>query len=153
MGGLSFNFTVTGIDEVINALDDTKDVLNDLEPEFTAVGDYLIQFFENDVFESEGSVYGNNWQELSPSYEEWKNKNYPGRGILERTGTLRYSFQAIPTSDYLIISNPTSYGVFHEYGTSKMPQRAFMILDSERQNIIRDMMIESLNNRIKDAIG
>src|ERR1700719_245855 len=151
---LSFKITITGIDRVIQQLDSTREVLTDLYPEWQIVGDYLVIFFSNDVFETEGSVFGEPWADLSPSYAIWKGKNYPGRGILERTGTLRYGFIAQPSSNFLIIANNTPYGAaFKIPKKSNMPARVFMRIDSERADIINNLILESLNQRISDSIG
>jgi phage gpG-like protein len=150
---LSFTVEFTGLQEVLAQLDATKDVLTDLQPEMAEIGAYLVDFFTNDVFETEGDVIGESWADLSEKYNRQKIKQYPGRGTLERTGTLRHGFQAIPEAMACVLLNPTPYGIFHELGTSKMPARVFMKFDEERVSIIRDMILESVNQRVKDAIG
>ena len=150
---LSLNVTIDGLQKVMQQLDATGEVLKDFKPEMELIGDFLVDFFSNAVFETEGQIIGENWAPLSEQYQEWKTKNYPGRGILERTSKLRQGFEAIPTATYCIIRNAVPYGVFAEFGTSKMPPRVFMKLDQERGVIIRDMIIENMNNRIKEAIS
>lgn len=149
---LSLNVTINGLQEVKKQLDSTGEVLKDFKPEMELIGDFLVDFFSNAVFETEGSILGENWEPLSDKYFEWKTKNYPGRGILERTGALRHGFEAIPTATYCIIRNGVPYGVHLEFGTERMPARVFLKLDQERAEIVRDMIIDSLNDRIKDAI-
>ena len=60
--------------------------ITNLTPEFKKTGDYLMNVFANQSFESEGAIYGMKWPELNQHYRLWKAKAYPGKGILERTG-------------------------------------------------------------------
>lgn len=149
---LQLKISLKNLDKVLNQLDATGEVLNDLFPEMEKVGNYLVDFFSNAVFETEGGIIDESWAELSDKYEKWKNDHYPGRGVLERTGELRQGFEALPTSTYCVIQNDKDYGIFHEYGTDRMPARVFLKLDQERSTIIRDMIVESLNDRVAEAI-
>lgn len=148
MPALSITLQVSSLNEAMTKLGEIKDVISDLTPEWTLVGEYLIDFEEQDVFETEGNVFNESWAPLSEAYQIWKSKNYPGRGILEASGTLRYAFESLPSADYLILSNPTPYGGYLEYGTANLPARVFLKLDDERLRIIRQMIIDSLENRI-----
>lgn len=144
---LALKVTLNGLDDLDDSLSQFKDILNDLSPEFGLVGDYLVGFFSNDVFATEGAAIGQNWPPLSPSYAAWKARNFPGRGLLQQSGLLQSSFTALPTSDYLTISNDTPYGGYLQYGTSRMPPRVFMSLSDANLAVIRDMIIDSLNSR------
>lgn len=49
----------------------------------------LIFAHEAQLFRQEGETLDEaRWAELSPAYETWKDKTFPGRGILELTGKL-----------------------------------------------------------------
>ncbi len=150
---LRLSVQIKGLDKVIEQLDSTKEVLTNLEPEMQFMGAYLIDFFSNDVFETEGQIINENWSDLSPKYQLWKAKNYPGRGILERTGALRHGFEALPTATYCIIRNTVDYAKDMEFGTEYVPPRIFLKLDQERARVIREIIIDSLNTRVKEAIG
>ncbi len=147
---LSFDIQFTGIEEAVSKLQNYKELLQDLQPEYEIIGSWWLDFEEVNVFESEGDALDVSWPPLSPVYLAQKNKVYPGRGILEASGTLRYSFEKITSSEMLILLNRTPYGVYLNYGTSKMPPRVFMKLGQEQINIMRDMIITSLNERSKD---
>lgn len=149
---LALTFKVEGLEKVRRQLDATGEVLKDFEPEMAFIGEFVVDFFSNAVFETEGNIIGESWAPLSEQYHEWKLKNYPGRGILERTSKLRKSFHALPASDYCIIYNDAGYGGALQSGTDKMPPRVFMKIDDERGTIIRDMIIESLNDRVQEAM-
>ena len=58
----------------------------------------------------------------------WKQRKLKdaGRAILVKSGRLRRSFNQFPTLNRTVVENDTPYGVYHNYGTTKLPQRKFM---------------------------
>ena len=40
-------------------------------------------------FDTSGEFGGQQWAPLSPGYEAWKSVNFPGKGILQRTGEMK----------------------------------------------------------------
>ena len=149
---LKISVQVNGIPETIASLQRVKQVLSTFEPELTSIGEYLMTFFSENVFASEGQIYGERWFDLSMEYEMWKVKHYPGRGILQASGTLQGGYRAMTTENYLLIGNQTDYAIFHQLGTSKMPQRILLQIDQERQNAIIDMLREGVIERIKNVL-
>jgi phage gpG-like protein len=146
---INVNVNPGDLANVGNKLDHIKSVLSDFTPELEIVGQYLVQFFENEVFETEGAIFGEPWQMLMEATQAYKNRLYPGRGILEETGTLRYGFELMTTSQYCLVSNPVEYGKYHMTGTSRMPARVFMKIDDERAQTVGEKFSESLYNRLK----
>lgn len=81
----------------------------------------------------EGGGSGASWQELSPAYAAWKQKHYPGRGLLVRSGALKASLigpdtqQSAfrPMSTSLEIGSTVPYGLYHQAprSGSRLPQR------------------------------
>jgi phage gpG-like protein len=84
-----------------------------------------------------GRFAGGAWARLSPGYALWKQKAYPGQGILQRTGRLQESlrwsgttvgreglFDASPTA--VVVGTRVPYGAFHQSGTRRMPARPFL---------------------------
>jgi phage gpG-like protein len=56
---------------------------------------------------------------------KWGRNN--SRAILVKKGTLKKNFfYSVEGSNRAIVVNPTPYGVYHNYGTKKLPQRKFM---------------------------
>lgn len=70
------------------------------------------------------------WEALTPRYAAWKERNYPGRTILELTGRLRAALQ-VETSDtvveaesrFLFYGAEIPYGSYHMTGTTRMVAR------------------------------
>ena len=63
-------------------------LIDDFRPIFTDVV-HLFRKHEARHFKTEGQSTGRKFHRLSKSYQEWKERNFPGRPILQQTGTLR----------------------------------------------------------------
>lgn len=106
------------------------------------------------VFASEGR---GRWPQLSKAYGRWKEKNYPGKGILELTGAYRTAATQIgaPGNVVEVGDDHLTYGVegfdpnyplFHEDPRegSRLPARpVFELLEED----------EELSESVKEAIG
>jgi phage gpG-like protein len=146
---ITVTVNIKGLDDSVKLLEKIKQNVNDNRYGLNKVKDYLLKFFSDDVFGSQGAVFGQSWSQLTASSLREKTKSYPGRGILERTGTLRKGFKAQSSTNYLKIYNPVPYGIFHQTGTSRMPPRIFMQLDTQRVTEIAKIIGEEL---VKNAL-
>jgi phage gpG-like protein len=77
--------------------------------------------------------FKDNWRKQgfdNTTVQPWKSRKGgkdPGRAILVKTGRLRRSFNMIVQSiSRVFVENDAPYGIHHNYGTKKMPQRKFM---------------------------
>jgi len=91
----------------------------------------LKNLFSNDVFETEGAAIGEHWQPLSPTYGSQKAKRYPGKGILEKTGTMRNGFLTLVRPDMAQVWNQVEYFKYHQSNAprTRLPRRVMMALD------------------------
>ena len=114
-------------EELKRNLDKFSKKLDDLSPFWQSFVPVVQNLF-NEVFINEGAVPGSGrWQPLSPKYQEWKSRNYPGKTILRLTDRL---YNETVNSPVVIIGpNEMTYGTnvpyaqYLEEGTSKMPPR------------------------------
>lgn len=154
---ITVTVTVTGVKETQAGLEKLKDAISHLQPVLQDVGDYMMNFLTNDVFESEGGVYGSSWAELSPSTLIQKLKKYPGRGILEASGKMRYGYNLEVSDQAAIISNNAQsesgayYAMYHQTGTDKMPKRTLIKIDEDRKRMIQEKFSDYLNKSISDS--
>lgn len=67
------------------------------------------------------------WRALSPSYEKWKRKNFGPLPILKlkSSGGMLDDASLFTLGDQIKVKT-TSYGIFHQRGTDKMPARTWM---------------------------
>ena len=95
---------------------------------------------------------GQRWDPLSEQYAKWKEKHFPGRPLLVRTGALRDSMTIQGATGNITIISKTSatfgsllsYGIYHdsdEPRTSNLPRRNFSD-PSDRRMEIWDAQIE-----------
>ena len=67
------------------------------------------------------------WQPLSAKYAKFKaESNGAGKPILEFNGKLKQSINTRYSEDNAAAYTGVKYGVYHQTGTSKMPERPFM---------------------------
>jgi phage gpG-like protein len=143
--GTRFTFSFEGevqidrtIARVIDAVTDMRPVWEKLATRFAAV--------ERRQFASEGGYGSGGWPALSPAYAAWKAANYPGRPILERTGTLKRSLTSRPFGVEVLdarsfaVGSGIDYGRFHQAGAGNLPRRRPVELpESERREWVRLM--------------
>jgi hypothetical protein len=55
---IKVQISLTGVQEFEGSLDRIRDVVSDFIPELRDIGEWYIDFVQNDVFETEGGVYG-----------------------------------------------------------------------------------------------
>lgn len=85
---LTLHFEVAGEVQIRRRFEGILGNVEDLSPAFERMADALLEY-EKEVFQSEGSANpSGGWKPLSEQYKRWKDKHYPGRRILERTGEL-----------------------------------------------------------------
>jgi phage gpG-like protein len=70
-------------------------------------------------------TYQRPWTRLTPRYASWKSRNYPGQPILRATGLMQ-DLAFIYTRGNVFKVKSTSYGKYHQFGTSKMAARPWM---------------------------
>ena len=95
----------------------------------------LIPLMESSVakqFDARGRGNSGSWAPLSVAYAKWKQANYPGKPLLERSGALRAGLtQSGPNARRDVTGNELTFGTvgvpwasYHQTGTAKMPARA-----------------------------
>jgi phage gpG-like protein len=127
--------------------------MKDWTPEFKKSGDYLQGFFSDQVFASEGAVFGEPWAPLSPAYAAQKARKYGSRGILVATGAMQKSFQTQFGSNYVRVFNTSPYFKYHQSNQprSRLPRRIVMKLDENRKQQVVKIFRDGLQGQIKRA--
>lgn len=138
--GFSLSFSIEGEKQLSRRLRLTSDKVKDWEPAFKQSAEYLHDIFSDKVFASQGGVIGERWSPLSKAYAFRKNKLYPGRGILEATGTMKNGFMTLWRPDMAQVWNKVEYFKYHQsnQARSKMPRRVMMKLaQAQRTQIVK----------------
>lgn len=149
---ITLNIQVTGDRKVVSQLKKLRVELEDWQTEMKQIGKYLMNYYSNDVFISEGAALGSPWRPLSPQYEFQKRKMYPGAPILQRTGNLRRGFTMNSNKSSVTVRNKVPYASFHLFGTRKMVAREFMGYTHKVGEGISDIFIDGVKKKIRKAI-
>jgi phage gpG-like protein len=122
-------FKIEGVEELGRKLNKFSNNIKDWSQSTKKVGQYLQGFFTNDVFESEGGVFGEKWV-LGKYYHK-----------LQRTGFMRNSFYFKNDKNQVEVGNKASYFKYHQSNQprkSHLPRRIMFKLDEmRRRKVVR----------------
>ena len=117
----------------------------DMRPAFDDVHD-LIRTVQQKQFSSQGSAYSGGWAPLAPSTRAYKAGANLDPRILHATLRLRKSLTTKgdrdhvfrSSADEMFVGSKVPYGVYHQYGTDRMPRRRpFQFDDKVRNDIVK----------------
>ncbi len=111
-----------------------------LQEVFQEVGEKNQDFTERRFTSGKHDPDMNAWQPLSPRTVSRKGHS----DILIDTTTLKNSIEKEVTPEELIVGTNTPYGKYHQYGTSNIPQRAFLGFEPEEIQWAIDTIIGKL---------
>lgn len=155
MIGLSIEFDAS---PAVNLLDKLIDAMTDLRPLYEGEIEPAFYEWQIDRFRTEGGE--ERWAALSAQYAAWKARNFPGRGILERTGLLRegltqrggrYQVRRMDATT-LELGTSAPYAQFHQHGTGRMPRRRLILPDGNHVKEWQELG-EAYFERIAKAAG
>lgn len=139
---------INGSKAVIKKLDKTIKAIGSPREALKETGSFLIREFQAN-FPSEGSRLGKPWEKLALStLREKQRAGYGGKGILERTGRMKNSFQDDVQKFFVRVFNPTPYYKYHQLGGATLPQRK-MIIATEN---LKGKIYEIFNLYIRKSI-
>jgi len=123
---MEVSFVIEGDVQLLRRSKKLDSSLHDFSKGFKNIGVYLGAFFKNEVFDSEGAVFGEQWVS-GPYYNQ-----------LEVTGNMRNSFVAKSDKESVLIDNTAAYFKYHQSNKprSKLPRRIMMKLDDARKTKI-----------------
>ena len=134
------SWTIEGEKQLSRNLLLLADKVRDWTPAFEETAYTLKNIFQNDVFASEGSVIEEHWSPLKKAYALQKAKKYPGKGLLEATGTMRNGFMTLWRPDMAMVWNDVEYFKYHQSNQprEKMPRRVMIKLaEAQRTQVVR----------------
>lgn len=147
----SLTITVTR-DDWTRALRDLERRALDARPAFADMGEYLLRETRG-RFDNETDPQGIQWAALAPSTIKGKQLRQqgdktkagkarargraPATAILRESNTMRDTITYQADSDSLRLGTPQQYGVFHQFGTRKMPKREFLgVSDKDAEELL-----------------
>jgi len=135
-----------GIARFADGVSDYRPIWPVIEDDFYAL--------EKDQFRSEGKEGGEGWKELSPAYAAWKQAQFPGKPILERTGALARSLTSgkdasavkIEERKTLTLGSRIPYAIYHQ---SPLPRR---VLPRRPEIMLSEAFKRSVMHHIHDYL-
>ena len=129
--GLQLSFNIEGEQQLSRNLLIMAERVKDWTPAFRETAEELKSIFENDVFTTQGAVIDEHWSPLKKGYALAKSKKYPGKGLLEATGTMRHGFMTLWRPDMAAVWNKVEYFKYHQSNqarSSNLPRRVMIKL-------------------------
>lgn len=124
----------------------------------------LVPVFESEIasqFSAEGQGPNRgSWAQLSATYDEWKQKNFPGNPILVRTGKLRealtqssspFAKRDMADDEFDFGTSGVEYASYHQTGTAFMPDRPPFDFTGEFEAAIQKAALEGVRAALRDA--
>ena len=124
------NIKLKGTDDTLQLIVDAKKRATDYRKYFENVVTPALYKRFDEIFQREGAVKGfDRWQRLKPSTLAIKRRKGLLLNILQATGRLRRAYTSgtkskiTTTKKSLTYENLVPYGIYHEQGTQRLPQR------------------------------
>ncbi|MBE7384386.1 MAG: phage virion morphogenesis protein [Leptolyngbya sp. SIO1E4] len=133
----------TEADGVLRVLADTEDRLRNWRPALNEAALYMEREVKQNFLKQEDPD-GNPWVPLAQSTLEQKRKRKAPLVILRDTASLVSGIAARPASDTQASVETTAgaeYGIWHQLGTEKMPQRRYMGFSQRHIDAIELIMV------------
>lgn len=149
---MRINFSIQGEMQISRTFMGVKSAIRDWTPALSKSAEDLIEIFSYDVFETEGQALGDPWLPLSPAYALRKERLYPGKGILDASGTMRDSFTQVIDTTSLIIGNAATYFKYHQSNAprkSNLPRRMMLYLTEN----MREMVVKNFQIQLQEQAG
>lgn len=117
------------------------------------IGRDTAKYFSSQGFSSQGGVFGNPWQPLARSTSNEKNKTYPGRPPLVRTGEMQNSFEFNASNSSVVIGNTSQHFKYHQstLPRRKIPRRQTMGINDPVKRIVSQHIHNEIRKKIASA--
>lgn len=121
----------------------------------------LVSVFEEGMerqFEARGGGSTGAWAPLSPKYAAWKEKNFPGLPLLERTHALRDALTSssaagahreYSSDKFDFGTSGIEYASYFQTGTPRMPTRALFDFDGQFEKDFESAAKRGMRNAIR----
>lgn len=131
--------------QVVDLLDQLSRQLDDMQPVFADIGEYLL-LAHDEHFDAQEAPDGTPWEPLDPKYQARKKKNQDLILVLDEylRGTLAYNAD----SDSLEFGTPRIQGATHHFGDPDrgIPARPWLGVSDDGEREILEILSDHLQN-------
>lgn len=150
MSGIRFTISVDGEVQIDRMLSRFGNAMDDFRPFFKDAEERL-EWATSMQFENEGRRSGG-WRPLSPRYAAWKLARHGSRPLMQLSSELKDSFRTVRmTALEFAWGTQVGYAMFHQRGTSKMPQRKLIDLTEDDRRSLMKALQFNLVKAIKSS--
>lgn len=171
---------VTGLPEINQKLQKLGRELYKMSDAMTAIGKRVVSYSENEVFTSQGGVFGHAWEPLSPvtlvargingveiedsaqasfAAHLLKRRLKSGGAIsrsirpLEDTGKMRHDFYFKAGNTMVEVGNKADYFKYHQSTDPRhrLPRRQMLGVNSDIENITKDEIQKDVRKKLDSA--
>ena len=101
MPSIKLQFEIEGEKQILSSIKFAGNELKDYASPLTAINEQLREDFN---IKKQGKKIGVSWTPLNPVYKKWKDKFYPGKPILIKTGAMNNSWKSKTTKTQTTIT-------------------------------------------------
>ena len=149
---LGVTVNIKGDAEAMAKIAGIEGALQDFSKALEIIGDGMVHYFSNDVFASQGGMFGAPWAKLSTASLMQKAKHYRAYANvpLIATGTMKSSFVAHTDPKHLTVTNTAPYFVYHQSSAprSKLPRRQMMGIDQKMKDLIKATIEADIHSKL-----
>lgn len=143
--------TISGGQEVIDRLNKLGRL--DFGNEFDEIAGTLENYYANEVFFSQGGVYGARWPALQRDTVIQKQKlgglaGSSAAAPLIRSGLMQRSFKHTASGNSIRVFNTQDYFQYHQLGTRNIPQRLMISFNSSLKTQIKNIIEDGIKKRL-----
>ncbi len=153
---LQISITISGDATVKRKLAILGREINHMPDAMRKIGAEAADYYRTTGMSDRGRPYGSSWPDLSVQYKKWKEKHYPGRPIMVRTGSLERGFFAESTPSSVTISNHASYYKYHQSNAargSNLPRRQIAGVNGKIKDMVKAAVRADLVQKLDSVHG
>lgn len=150
---MTVTIKITGAREAISRLRRLEGDLKNFSLAMKQIGKEVARYFANEAMASQGGVFGNRWDRLSPTYARWKAKHYPGRPPLVLRGTMQHLFDSTSNTNSATITNLAPHFKYHQSTEArhKLPRRPLIGINSDVKSIVKSIIEADVQTKLRRA--
>lgn len=127
-------------------------------PEFEEIGKLLVQYYSNDVFLSQGGVFGKRWQPLEDDTVRAKIRG-AGKGLAGASptqpevasGDMQANFYAEWADKQVRVANRMDYFKYQQLGTQYIPARVMIDINASLKSQMQQILNAGVRKRLAEA--
>lgn len=148
--------TITGNKQILNRVAKLGGKLKDMSDAFEKIGSDVAQYYAEEAFASQGTVFKARWEPLSARTKRYKKKHYPtfvNQPLVRRdsSDSMKNSFDYTVKPNQVVIGNSAPYFKYHQSTLDRtvIPRRQMMGINKPVQRIVKHYIKENIEQKLR----